>query len=337
MLAECWSDTERAKARCFSSCDTPMEKTLRLVVSEDGQRVDKYVAERSAELSRSRVQQLIDEGLLTVNGEAAKASRRLERGDEVVVHVPADSEPQLLAQPLPLVVVYEDADLLVVDKPAGLVVHPAPGHSRGTLVNALLARYPDLPVDQGRRPGMVHRLDKDTSGLIIVAKNEDARRYLQRQFKEAKVRKVYLALVEGRMEPEQGIIDAPLGRDPKSRKRMAVRPGGRAAVTEYRVLDQFEEQTLLEVRPRTGRTHQVRVHLAFVGHPVVGDRTYGYRKQRLGTERQFLHAHRLGFRLPSTGKPIELVSELPQDLSVVLDSLRNPSLLSAEDWQCGGR
>jgi len=334
MLAECWSDTERAKARCFSSGDTPMEKTLRLVVSEDGQRVDKYVAERSPELSRSRVQQLIDEGLLTVNGEPAKASRRLERGDEVVVHVPTESGPQLVAQPLPLVVVFEDADLLVVDKPAGLVVHPAPGHSRGTLVNALLARYPDLPMDQGNRPGIVHRLDKETSGLIIVAKNEDARRDLQRQFKQSKVHKAYLALVEGRMEPQQGIIDAPVGRDPRNRKRMAVLPGaGRKAVTEYRVLDQFEEQALLDVRPRTGRTHQIRVHLAFVGHPIVGDRIYGYRKQRLGTERQFLHAHRLGFRLPSTGQPIELASELPQDLSVVLEGLRNPDLLSAEDWQ----
>jgi 23S rRNA pseudouridine1911/1915/1917 synthase len=314
-----------------------MEKTLRLVVSEGGQRVDKYVAEQSPELSRSRVQQLIDESLVTVNGEAVKASQRLESGDSVLVHVPSVSEPELVAEPLPLDVLYEDEDLLVVDKPAGLVVHPAPGHARGTLVNALLARYPDLPVGEGNRPGIVHRLDKDTSGLIIVAKNEDARRDLQRQFKRGEVCKVYLALVEGRVEPERGVIDAPLGRDSRDRKRMAVVPhGGREAVTEYHVLNQLGEQTLLEVRPKTGRTHQVRVHLALVGHPVVGDRIYGYRKQRLELQRQFLHAHRLGFRLPSSGKHVEVVSGLPDDLSTVLESLRNPDLLSAQDWQDGG-
>lgn len=314
-----------------------MEKTVRLTASEDGWRVDKYVAEYVPSLSRSRIQQLIEEGLLTINGEAVKVSQRVKRGDEVVLHLPPDGEESLVPQPMPLIVVYEDADLLVVDKPAGLVVHPAPGHRQGTLVNALLARYPDLPVDETSRPGIVHRLDKDTSGLIIVAKHEQARGELQRQFKAGAVDKVYLALVEGIVEPEQGIIEAPLGRDPRDRKRMAVVPGrGRAAVTEYGVLEQVGDRTLLEVRPRTGRTHQVRVHLAFIGHPVVGDRVYGHRKQPLRTERQFLHAHGLRFRLPSSGEPIELVSELPEDLSAVLDALRRPNLLSAEDWQNQG-
>jgi len=177
-------------------------------------------------------------------------------------------------------------------------------------------------------------LDKDTSGLIIVAKNDASRRSLQGQFKEGQVDKIYLALVEGTVEPERGIVDAPIGRDPKNRKRMAVvRTGGRQAVTEYRVLEHLGGFTLLEVRPRTGRTHQVRVHLAFVHHPVVGDKVYGRRKQRLAVERQFLHAHRLGFRLPGSGQAVELESELPVELAGVLDDLRKPTVIDAEEWE----
>lgn len=311
-----------------------MEKTLRLTARLSGERVDKYVAEHVPSLSRSRVKQLIEAGLLSVNGIDVKASHRLEEGDELILRVPQVEEIQLIPQHMPLSVVYEDNDLVVVDKTAHLVVHPAPGHESGTLANALLARYPDLPVDDEGRPGIVHRLDKDTSGLILVAKNEETRRDLQGQFKAGQVEKVYLALVQGRVEPGSGIIDAPIGRDPRERKRMAVvRQGGRQSVTEYQVLEQLGDFALLEVRPRTGRTHQVRVHLAFIRHPVVGDSVYGYRKQRLSVERQFLHAHRLAFRLPSSGQRMELASDLPADLAVLLEELRAPGLIGADEWE----
>ncbi len=314
-----------------------MEETLHLRVSEPGHRVDKYVAQQVPHLSRSRIKQLIRDGSLTVNGQVVKASHKLDKDDEILLRVPQVEEADLVPRPMLLSIVYEDEDLLVVDKPAGLVVHPAPGHPGVTLVNALLARYPDLPVDESKRPGIVHRLDKDTSGLLIVAKNEEAKRDLQRQFKEGLVRKVYLALVEGEVEPGAGIIEAPLGRDPRNRKRMAVVPhGGRASVTEFRMQEHVAGRTLLEVRPQTGRTHQVRVHLAFIGHPVVGDRTYGRRKQRLEVERQFLHAHRLRFRLPSSGHQVEVVSELPADLADVLERLREPALVDADEWERSG-
>lgn len=310
-----------------------MAEIQRLIVAEGGKRVDSYVARQLPSLSRSHIKRLVTDGLLTVNNRVVKPSYRLEAGDEVVVRIPAVEATELIAQDIPLEVVYEDEELVVVDKPAHLVVHPAPGHRSGTLANALLARYPDLLVDEDGRPGIVHRLDKDTSGLLIVAKSERARRHLQAQFKEGQVNKVYLALVEGEVEPSSGVIDVPIGRDARSRKRMAVASrGGRQAVTEYRVLEHLRGFTLLEVRPRTGRTHQVRVHLAFVGHPVVGDRAYGRRKQRLDIGRQFLHAHGLGFRLPSSGRQLELVSELPSDLAAVLEELRHPSLITAEEW-----
>jgi 23S rRNA pseudouridine1911/1915/1917 synthase len=311
-----------------------MEEIRRLTILQSGERVDKYVAQQVPSLSRSRIKQLIVDGFLRVNGGVVKPSHRLEEGDEVELRIPPLEEVQLVPQNIPLRIVYEDEDLAVVDKPADLVVHPAPGHERGTLANALVARYPDLPVDEAGRPGIVHRLDKDTSGLMLVAKNEGVRRDLQAQFKRGEVHKVYLALVEGKVEPADGVIDAPLGRDPRDRKRMAVvRSGGRQAVTEYHVLEHLGDFTLLEVRPQTGRTHQVRVHLAFIRHPVVGDKTYGHRKQRLDVERQFLHAHRLGFRLPASGERLELVSELPDDLAAVLGRLDRPKLMTAEEWE----
>jgi len=311
-----------------------MEQIRRLTATEGGERVDKYVAQQVPSLSRSRIKQLIADGFLRVNGSVVKPSHRLQDGDEVVLRIPAVEEVQLVPQHIPLRIVYEDEDLAAVDKPADLVVHPAPGHELGTLANALVARYPDLPVDEDGRPGIVHRLDKDTSGLILVAKNEGARRDLTAQFKRGEVDKVYLALVDGKVEPSDGVIDAPIGRDARDRKRMAVvRSGGRQAVTKYHVLEHLGDFTLLEVRPQTGRTHQVRVHLAFIRHPVVGDKTYGHRKQRLDIKRQFLHAHRLGFRLPASGARLELVSELPGDLADVIRGLRRPNLITAEEWE----
>jgi 23S rRNA pseudouridine1911/1915/1917 synthase len=311
-----------------------MDKKLQLTVNEGGERVDKYVAAEFPSLSRSQVQDLISRGLVTINGIQVKPSQRLKEGDSVDVIVPPVEEAELVPESMPLRIVYEDQDLVVVDKPPGLVVHPAAGHRRGTLLNALLARYPDLPLDQEERPGIVHRLDKDTSGLIVVARSREAREHLQAQFKAREVLKVYLALVDGVVEPTKGVIEASIGRDSRDRKRMAVvQSGGRKAVTEFRVLERLGEYTLLDTRPRTGRTHQVRVHLAFLGHPVVGDSVYGRRKQHLGLERQFLHAHRLAFRHPSSGRKVDLVSELPPDLERVLEMLRRPNLISAEEWE----
>ncbi len=309
-----------------------MEQVIELRVSESGQRLDKYVAQMAPDLSRSRVQKLIEEGLITVNGGMAKPSYRVEVGDLVVTRIPPPESLEVRPEPIPLDIVYEDEDIIVVNKPAGMVVHPAYGHRTGTLVNAVLAHCPDLAgVGDDLRPGIVHRLDKDTSGLIIVAKNDSACRHLQRQFKRREVHKVYVALLEGCLEPVRGVIEAPIGRDKKRRKRMAVVEGGREARTEYTVVEYFGDKaghqarpyTLVEAEPKTGRTHQVRVHFASIGHPLAGDPVYGFRKQRLsGLRRQFLHAQTLGFRLPGSDEYIELTAELPDDLRAVLEELR---------------
>ena len=300
-----------------------MERVSQLKVANAGDRVDTYIAARLPDLSRSLIQRLIREGRVTVNGAVPKVSYRVEAGDDILVRVPPPEVTELEPEPIPLDVIYEDRDLIVVNKPAGLVVHPSHGHWRGTLVNAILAHCPDLAGINGTlRPGIVHRLDKETSGLIIVAKNDAAQQGLQWQFKRREVHKVYLALVEGRLEPKRGLIEAPVGRDPHHRNRMAVvTRGGREARTEYRVLEILGDHTLVEVHPLTGRTHQVRVHFASLGHPLVGDSVYGFRRQRLGLRRHFLHAWKLAFRLPSSGQPLELTAELPVDLRRVLEEL----------------
>ena len=281
-------------------------------------RLDRYLAGRCADLSRTRLTRLIGDGLVAVNGGGAKASMTVHRGDEITLVVPPPAPTSLEAEALPLAIVYEDADLLVVDKPPGLPVHPSPGHPSHTLVNALLAHCTDLSGIGGvLRPGIVHRLDMDTSGLVVVAKHDAAHQALARALKERRVTKVYLALVWGRPQPPEGSIDAPIARDPRNRKRMAVVSGGREAQTSYRTLESHEEVTLLELRPRTGRTHQIRVHLASIGHPIVGDAVYGRRKTDLVT-RQFLHAAGLGFRLPSTGEHREFTAPLPPDLQQAL-------------------
>lgn len=293
-----------------------MNSRLEFTARGYGERLDKFTAEK-CQLSRAYAQKLIDEGQVAVNGRAAKAGQKLNTGDKVVVSVPPPSPISLAAEDIPLTVVYEDKDLIVVDKPPGLLVHPAAGQYKGTLVNAILAHCPDLGEINGSiRPGIVHRLDKDTSGLMMVAKNEAAQKSLSRQIKQHSIKKGYLALVLGHLTPERGAIDAPIGRHPHDRKRMAVVTGGREARTEYRVLKYLNDYTLVEAMPETGRTHQIRVHFAAIGHPIFGDHVYGKRSPMLG--RQFLHAHRLGFRLPSTGKYVEFTSELPQDLAEVL-------------------
>jgi 23S rRNA pseudouridine1911/1915/1917 synthase len=299
-------------------------------VQEGKVRLDKFLAEKLPDLSRSAAQRLIDSGQVTVNGDPVKASYKVSAGDEVVAFLPADEPPGLVPEAVPLEVVYEDQALLVVDKAAGMVVHPAPGHPAGTLVNALLAHCPELATSGGERPGIVHRLDRDTSGLILVAKNDKVRRALQRQFKERQVQKAYTALLDGHLQPAWGRIEAPVGRDPQHRQRMTVLSGGREAVTEYHVLEQFAHQvgpaagdySLVEAEPLTGRTHQLRVHFASIGHPVVGDEVYGRRRQRLPVPRQFLHARRLGFKHPLTGERLSLEAPLPEELDTLLDLLR---------------
>ena len=294
--------------------------TLTFRVDGGGDRLDSFLSQRCPDLSRSRIQALTVEGCVTVDGGTAKPATRLRQGQTVSLIVPPPAPSTLTPQAIDLRVVYEDADLLVIDKPAGLVTHPAPGHPDHTLANAVLAHCPDLEGVGGEvRPGLVHRLDRDTSGLIVVAKNDLAQAGLSGQFKDRTVSKVYLAVVTGYPNPERAIIDAPIGRHPRSRTRMAIVSTGRDAVTEYDVTRRLRGYALVEARPRTGRTHQIRVHLASIGHPVAGDATYG--KPAPGLERHFLHAHRLAFDHPRTGRRLELESPLPNDLQAFLDSV----------------
>ena len=299
----------------------PVTDVHDLTADRDGERLDLFIARRLSDLTRSRVRKLIDGGAVSINGETPrKAGVKLAAGQRVRVAIPPPKPSTLRPEPMALSIVYEDGDLLVIDKPAGLAVHPSPGHSSHTLVHGVLAHCPNLSGIGGEgRPGIVHRLDKDTSGLIIVAKNDAAHVSLARQLKERKVEKTYLALVEGRIEPAEGIIEAPIGRDPRHRKRMAVVERGREARTRYRLLREVAGRSLVEVRPETGRTHQIRVHLASIGFPICGDALYGRGGAALaGLSRQFLHAHRLAFRHPATGERLELKAPLAADLEAAL-------------------
>lgn len=294
---------------------------IRVIARQGVNRLDKYLAGEFPELSRSSIQKLIRRGDVLVNGKEAKANQRVQLGDEIYVHLPPLEESMLLAEEIPVAVLYEDSDLIVIDKPAGLVVHPSPGHTAHTLVNALLARCPDLVgFGDNMRPGIVHRLDKDTSGVMVIAKNIRAQQYLVEQFKRGAVSKGYLVLVKGRLSPLQGVIEAPIGRDPADRKRMAVVKAGRPARTVYRVREYIGDHSLLDVSTETGRTHQIRVHLGAIGYPVVGDAVYGIRSDFV--KRQFVHACRLGFCLPQNGEYREFISELPADLKKAIDELR---------------
>ena len=294
-----------------------MEKVDNFVADRSGVRLDKYIGEKCPQLSRTYAQHLITDGYITVNNHISKPSLKLNIGDKLRVVIPPAAPSPLSAEAIPLNIIYEDDDLLVVDKPAGLTVHPAPGHPNHTLVNAILSHFPNLTdISDSLRPGVVHRLDKDTSGVMLVAKNKTAELNLAEQFKTHSVTKIYQVLVKGHLTPESGIIEAPMGRDPSNRKRMAVVAEGRDARTEYRVIKYLGNYTLLEVMPETGRTHQIRVHLSAIGYPVVGDKVYGVKSPYLS--RQFMHATRLGFKLPSTGAYVEFSSELPPDLEQAL-------------------
>ncbi len=284
-------------------------------------RLDRFLAARETGLTRSQLHRLIVDGSVLLNGAPARPSQRVQPGDRVCLTVPPPRPVGLVPQWIPLKVVYQDADIVVIDKPAGLSVHPGPGHPDRTLVNALLARCPDIQgIGGGIRPGIVHRLDKDTSGLMVVAKTHQAHEALSAQIKARQVAKGYLALATGTVAPARGLIDAPIARDPRHRKRMAVVLGGREARTRYRVLETFAGCGLLELDLETGRTHQIRVHLAYAGHPLLGDVVYGSPSPLL--PRHFLHAHRLGFRHPAGDGPVEFRSGLPEDLASVVDSLR---------------
>jgi 23S rRNA pseudouridine1911/1915/1917 synthase len=287
-----------------------------------GQRLDVFLTARLSDYSRSRVQELIRQGHVLVNGRAAKASRPLEPGDQVRVALMPLLPVRPEAEVLPLDIVYEDAALVVVNKPAGLVVHPAPGHARGTLVNALLAHAPELAsAEMDQRPGIVHRLDKDTSGLIVIARTPLALACLQRQFSARQVEKFYQALVEGLPAVDTGEIEAPIGRNPRDRQRMAiVARGGREARTRFWVEHRYRRRALLRVQILTGRTHQIRVHLAAIHHPVAGDVVYGY-KQEPPPPRLCLHAAELRFRHPLSGEPLAFTAPLPQDMREFLARL----------------
>ena len=294
-------------------------------VETPAKRLDRYLADHVTNLSRSTVQRLVKEGQVLVNGVASKASYSPVPGDWIQMRLPEQPPSGPIAEAIPLRVVFEDEHLLVIDKQVGLVVHPAPGHASGTLVNALLAHRPDVAradLDP-ERPGIVHRLDRDTSGLLVVATSRQVQSALQAQFKSRQVRKIYVALVHGYLAPEQGAIEAPIGRDPSHRKRMKVlREGGRYARTEYRVREYMANCTLVEAYLLTGRTHQLRVHFASIGHPVVGDQVYGFRNRETIASRQLLHSWSLAFRHPVTGEKLHFTAELPSDLKAVLESLR---------------
>lgn len=289
-------------------------------------RLDRYLVSCLPEFSRARIQGLISDGFVTVNGAPAKkAGQLLEDGDDIEVRVPPPVPSGLIAEDIPLDIVFENDDLIVVNKPAGMVVHPAAGHYSGTLVNAVLGYDPDLEGIGGEeRPGLVHRLDKETSGLIILAKNERAHNWLQDQFRLRKVEKTYLALVDGKPPTRAGRVEAPIGRDPSHRKKMAiVSPGkGREAVSEYKTLELFKHHTLLEFRPHTGRTHQIRLHCQFLGCPIVGDSVYGKRNPTVTIDRHFLHAFRLKIILPNEKQPRTFEAELPEELKAVLEEVK---------------
>ena len=299
----------------------PEDDQILLVVDREsvGERLDKYIAASIDDLTRSTVQRLIEQGAILRNESATRAAEPLKLGDRISVRIPDPEDTSLVPENIPLTIVYADADIVVIDKPAGMVVHPAPGHARGTLVNALLYAFPDMVVGGGVRPGIVHRIDRDTSGLLVVARNDAALHGLQEQQQAHTMHKEYIALVSGGMSAVSGTIDAPIARHPRDRLRMAVIAGGRSAITHWEVIEKIGQLSLLKVMLETGRTHQIRVHCQHIYHPIIGDQIYGAQMSGIKLERQFLHAHALGFNHPRTGELMRFTSPLPADLQRVLD------------------
>ncbi|NFB93853.1 RluA family pseudouridine synthase [Clostridium botulinum] len=302
-----------------------MEKISLQVEKEfDNVRLDLYLSKIFEDKSRSYLQGIIDEGNVLVNNKKKKRNYKLKVGDNIEVNIP---EPKLLEiepEDIKLDIIYEDKDVIVVNKPQEMVVHPAPGVYSGTLVNALLNHCKDLSGINGvARPGIVHRIDKDTSGILVVAKNDISHNNLAAQFKEHSISRVYMALVEGIIKDEQGTIEAPIDRHPVDRIKMAVVKDGRHAVTHYKVIERFKNHTLVECRLETGRTHQIRVHMSHIMHPLVGDPVYGYKKQRFNLKGQMLHAKLLGFIHPTTGQYVEFESQLPEYFKKIIKILKN--------------
>ena len=305
-----------------------MSNEFYLQVEEDSARIDRYLAEELPDLSRSRIQQLIEQGKVQVNGKVCTSKKiNLKVGDRITLEIPEAQPLELTPQDIPLDILYEDDQLLILNKPAGLVVHPAPGHPNGTLVNALLAHCPNLPGIGGvQRPGIVHRLDKDTTGAIAIAKTDIAYQHLQAQLQAKTARREYLGVVYGAPKTESGTIDLPIGRHPQDRKKMAIVPveeGGRSAITHWRVKERLGNYTLIHFQLQTGRTHQIRVHSAKMNHPIVGDPVYGSgRSVGVNLPGQALHAWKLKVQHPISGDAIEVTAQLPQTFNTLLDILR---------------
>ncbi len=302
-----------------------MSQTDLIIVEEemDGERLDVFIAEQVEQLSRSVVKNLINEGQVLVNGARQKASYHVREGDEISIEIPEPQVLELKPRDIPLEIIYQDEDLAVINKPKGLVVHPAHGNWDYTMVNALLYHIKDLSGINGQiRPGIVHRLDKDTSGVMVVAKNDVAHRSLAAQIKEHSIKREYIALVHGTIKENLGTIDAPIGRSKNDRKKMGVIADGRPAVSKYQVLERYHNYTLVRVELLTGRTHQIRVHFAYIKHSVVGDPLYGSGKKHFSLDSQALHAHLLGFNHPRIGKYLEFTSPLPEYFQDILVSLR---------------
>lgn len=304
-----------------------MSEHIEITAEESGERIDALLARLVPELTRSAAQRLLEEGLVTLGGVPVKKNRRTEPGEVYAALLPEPELPEPEPQDIPLDIVYEDADVVVVNKPRGMVVHPAPGHPDGTLVNALLWHCGESLSGVGgeRRPGIVHRIDKDTSGLIIAAKNDFAHLALSAQLADRSLSRVYEAVARGEFREEAGTVDAPIGRHPTERKRMAVTErGSRPAVTHWEVIALYRGWTHIRCRLETGRTHQIRVHMAYIGHPLLGDMVYGAKKPERGLEGQCLHARELKFLHPRTGEAIHLSTELPEYFQQVLASLPRP-------------
>ena len=290
-----------------------------------GTRIDVFLAENMEDLSRSGVQKLIDEGMITLNGGKTKANYKLREKDIIDVTVPEVKEVEILPEDIPLDILYEDADVIVVNKPQGMVVHPAPGHTSGTLVNALMFHCGDdlSGINGEKRPGIVHRIDKDTSGVLMIAKNDMAHQSLAAQLAEHSITRKYNAVVYNGFNEDEGTVNKPIGRNPQDRKKMAVtEKHSRHAVTHYRVIERMEKFTLIEAQLETGRTHQIRVHMTYIGHPLLGDPVYGPKKQPISLEGQALHARVLGFIHPRTGEYMEFEAPLPPHFEALLERLR---------------
>jgi 23S rRNA pseudouridine1911/1915/1917 synthase len=299
------------------------DEELIICAKEDAKRLDVFLSEKS-DLTRSNIKNLIGLGKVTVNGRQVKAGQKISAGDEVRIVMQPEPSSEIFPQDIPIDIVYQDQDMAVVNKPQGMVVHPAAGNEKDTLVNALLFSLKDLSGIGGKvRPGIVHRLDKDTSGLLVVAKNNDAHLNLSEQIKTKKARRIYRALVVGNIKDEEGRVDLPIGRHRTDRKKMAVVREGRRAVTEYRVIERFGRYTYIECALETGRTHQIRVHMKQLGHPVVGDEKYGKSKNEWGHKGQFLHAYQLGLYSPSTGEYMQFTAPLPEYFEEALSKLRS--------------